>query len=158
MTHKSKLLALAVALMACSIAIAHPYVPGAKQSGPVLLKGGKVYTVSHGVLDNADVLFEGGRITQIGPNLTAPAGSEVIDVTGQCVYPGLINAHTVLGLTEIGAVKASNDIDEVGQNNPDVVAHVAYNLTQKFCPPSVPTASRPRWSCPAARCCKAAPA
>jgi len=113
---------------------AHDYVPGQKQTGPVMLRGGDLYTVSDGVKEQTDLLFENGRITQIGKNLTSPENTEVIDVTGKRVYPGLIAPYTSIGLIEIGEVRATNDISEVGSTNPDVQAHVAYNPDSEIIP------------------------
>ncbi|MBI5266415.1 MAG: amidohydrolase family protein [candidate division Zixibacteria bacterium] len=115
---------------------AHDLVPGKKQTAPVLLKGGDLYTVSHGVLAATDLIFENGRITSIGKGLSAPAGAQVVDVTGMNVYPGIIAANTTLGLIEIDQARATNDMSEVGSNNPDVAAHVAYNPDSEI-PPTV---------------------
>jgi imidazolonepropionase-like amidohydrolase len=114
---------------------AHDYIPGAKQDAPVLLVGGDVYTVSGGILRETDVLFEDGRITQIGPLLKPPGGKcEIIDVTGMRVYPGLIAPNTSLGLVEIGAVRATVDVTEVGQITPEVKAYIAYNPDSEILP------------------------
>ncbi len=115
-------------------AAAHDYVPGEVQKYPVMLRGGDLYTVSNGVKEQFDLLFEKGRITQIGRNLNSPDNTEVIDVTGKRVYPGLIDAYTSIGLIEIGEVRATNDISEVGSTNPDVQAHVAYNPDSEIIP------------------------
>ena len=90
-------------LMLISVgAMAHDYVPGEKQQTPILLKGGDLYTVTDGVLKNTDLLFENGRITQIGSDITPPVNTEIIDVTGKRIYPGLIAPHSNIGLIEIG--------------------------------------------------------
>jgi len=39
------------------------------------------------------VLVEGDKIAAAGPNLTAPAGAEVIDLPGETLMPGLIEGH-----------------------------------------------------------------
>ncbi len=121
-------------LGAASATFAHDQVPGKAQARPVLLQGGDLYTVSSGVLPATDLVFEGGRITAIGKNLAPPAGAEVIDVSGQRVYPGLIAPHTTLGLTEIGAVRATDDQREVGGVSPEVAAHVAFNPDSELIP------------------------
>lgn len=113
---------------------AHDQVPGRAQDAPVLLRGGDLYTVSHGVLPATDLLFAGGKIVGIGRDLAAPAGAEVVDVSGKRVYPGLIAAATGIGLTEIGAVRATRDSVEVGDVTPEVAAHTAYNPDSEIIP------------------------
>jgi imidazolonepropionase-like amidohydrolase len=58
----------------------------------------------------------------------------VIDVTGKHIYPGLIALNTILGLTEIEAVRATNDQGEVGAINPDVRAVISYNTDSRVTP------------------------
>jgi imidazolonepropionase-like amidohydrolase len=113
---------------------ANDIIPGGKQEHPILLKGGNLYTVSGGIQPATDLLFDNGRITRIGPRLVPPQGTEIIDVTGQNIYPGLIDAYTSLGLVEIGAVRATVDISEVGTTNPDVLAEIAYNPDSEILP------------------------
>ncbi len=124
----------AIVVLAAPPAGAHDYIPGKPQSQPILLKGGDLYTVSSGVLHQTDIVFENGRITQIGKNLTAPTGAEVIDVAGKRVYPGLIAPQTGLGLTEIGAVRATRDASETGSITPEVRTHIAYNPDSELLP------------------------
>lgn len=45
---------------------------------------------------NAVVLIEGERIKAVGSNLPVPAGTEVIDLGGSALLPGLIDCHTHL--------------------------------------------------------------
>jgi len=82
-------------------------------SDTVVLRGGKLLTITHGVIDNGVVVMEKGRITAVGGASTAiPKGAKVIDVTGMTVYPGLIDSETRLGLTEISADRMTNDSSE----------------------------------------------
>ncbi|HWS52707.1 MAG TPA: amidohydrolase family protein [Pyrinomonadaceae bacterium] len=46
------------------------------------------------VVRNPVVLIEGDRVTAVGPNLTVPAGVDVIDLGGATLLPGLIDCHT----------------------------------------------------------------
>jgi len=124
---------LLLTLAACT-AMAHDYVPGAKQSQPILLKGGTLHTISSGVLENTDLLFDAGVITQIGSDIAAPGNALVIDVTGKQVYPGLIALGTTLGLIEIGSVRSTDDISEVGLITPEVQSQMAYNPDSEIIP------------------------
>ncbi len=44
-------------------------------------------------LSGVDILIEGNRITRIGPNIEAPAGTTCIDASSHVVLPGLVNTH-----------------------------------------------------------------
>lgn len=81
--------------------------------GTVAIRGGKILTVSHGVIENGVVVIQNGRITAVGAAGTAiPQGAKVIDATGMTVYPGLIDSETHLGLTEISADRMTDDMLE----------------------------------------------
>jgi imidazolonepropionase-like amidohydrolase len=62
--------------------------------GPTLIKNATVLTVTKGKLEGTDVLLQNGKIAQIGKNLSAPAGAQVIDATGKYVMPGIIDPHS----------------------------------------------------------------
>jgi imidazolonepropionase-like amidohydrolase len=96
----------------------HASMSGAIIGGPVVIKGGKLLTVSHGVIENGAVVIENGKITQVGPSASvrAPASAKVIDATGMTVYPGLIDSESRLGLTEISADEMTNDLLEPSDN------------------------------------------
>lgn len=57
----------------------------------LLIQGGEIVTADARV--HADVLVEGETIREIGPNLVAPPGTEVIDAAGKLVFPGFIDPH-----------------------------------------------------------------
>lgn len=85
----------------------------AQSSGAIALRGGKLLTVSHGVIENGVLVMQNGRITAVGPASTAiPRDAKVIDVAGMTVYPGLIDAETHLGLTEVQADRMTDDMLE----------------------------------------------
>ena len=56
-----------------------------------VIKNGRVIDGTGAPAFAADVRFENGRITAIGPNLD---GDEIIDATGRVVAPGFIDIHT----------------------------------------------------------------
>src|SRR5271168_2980894 len=85
------------------------------QDKPIALKGAKILTVSHGVIDNGVIVMQGGKITAVGAasSVNIPSGAQVIDASGMTIYPGLIDSETQLGLTEISAEEMTNDLVEL---------------------------------------------
>ncbi len=109
-------------------------IPAPAQAQPIALVGATVHPVSAAPMSNATIVFENGKITALGENVTVPANAKKIEVTGKHVYPAMIAAHTTLGLIEIGAVRATMDFSETGQINPSVRAEVAVNPDGEMIP------------------------
>jgi imidazolonepropionase-like amidohydrolase len=116
------------------IASASTQIPAKPQDHPIALVGGTIHPVSGPDIVNGTVVFDKGKIIALGSAVNVPADAEKIDVTGKHVYPGLIDANTAIGLTEIGAVRATNDRSEVGPINPNVKAQVAVNPESELIP------------------------
>ena len=72
----------------------------------VVIRNGTIVTA----LDQyvADIYCEDGVIKAIGGALEVPAGSEVVDASGQLVFPGGIDAHTHMELPFMGSVSADD--------------------------------------------------
>ena len=88
----------------------HANTTAAASNETIAIKGGKLLTITHGVIENGVVVMHNGRIAAVGGAGTAiPAGAKIIDATGMTVYPGLIDSETRLGLTEISADRMTND-------------------------------------------------
>ena len=117
-----------------SFIFASDQIPAPAQNHPIIFSGATIHTVSHGVLENAEILFDGGKIISVGHNLSSMYKIEKIDATGKHIFPGLISAGSTLGLQEIGAVRATRDYAEVGSINPNVRANVSYNPDSELIP------------------------
>ncbi|HEY8411065.1 MAG TPA: amidohydrolase family protein [Pyrinomonadaceae bacterium] len=63
-------------------------------SPETLIRNATVLTITHGTLQNTDVLLRDGKIAAIGKNLNASANARVIDGTGKYVMPGIIDCHS----------------------------------------------------------------
>ena len=80
------------------------------------ITGATVHTVGpQGTIENATIVFEGGRITAVGQNISIPSGAETIDAGGKIITPGLITPLGQIGLTEVGAVDGTNDAIQRGE-------------------------------------------
>ncbi len=75
----------------------------------IAITGGTVFPVAGPRLERATVLLRDGRIAAVGTNVAIPPGASRIDATGKWVTPGLIDGAGEMGLTEIGAVRETND-------------------------------------------------
>jgi imidazolonepropionase-like amidohydrolase len=99
----------------------------------LVLKNATVHTVTGETLSPGNVVVTDGKITAVSKDATA-AGAKVIDLTGLHLYPGLILPASSLGLTEINAVRATQDTREVGSFTPDVKAWLAVNPDSELLP------------------------
>lgn len=124
-------LAMGMAMVAPLALSAQVRMTVPQQQEAIALRGATIHTVTNGVIQNGTIIFEAGRITAVGADLPIPAGTRIVDVTGQHIYPGLIDAYSTVGIAEIGAVDMSNDINEVGDFNPNVRTDVAVNAESR---------------------------
>lgn len=107
------------------------------QTKPVVLTGGTIHTGKGDIIENGIVAFSAGKISYVGSAgefRNENTGSEIIDVKGKHVYPGLIYPNTSLGLVEIGGVDVTVDDRETGDLNPNVRTIVAYNTDSHVIP------------------------
>lgn len=107
--------------------------PAKEYKGKLYITNGTVHIGNGTVLENATVEVNNGKIVKVATNITV-SGSEakIFDAKGKHVYPGLILANSDLGLTEISSgVRASNDVQELGDYNPDVRSITAYNADSR---------------------------
>lgn len=94
---------------------ASTYQPAPSQ--PTLLRGATVLDGLGGEFANTDVLIIDGRISAVGQNLTAPAGAQVVDASGRFVTPGIIDAHSHLGVYPAPSIQSTSDGNEATQPN-----------------------------------------
>jgi imidazolonepropionase-like amidohydrolase len=100
----------------------------------IALVGATVHPVSGPALASATVVMKDGKILAVGQSVVPPAGARVVTVAGKHIYPGYLSADSVLGLTEIAAVAATNDFAETGDINPNVRAEIALNPDSDLIP------------------------
>jgi imidazolonepropionase-like amidohydrolase len=99
----------------------------AAELNSVLIRNVTVHPITSPEIPNSSVLVIDGKIAEIGPRLAGRTGARVVDGRGLHLYPGLINAATNVGLAEIGSLRDTVDLDEVGTFNPELRAEIAFN-------------------------------
>ena len=78
-------------------------------SQSILLKGGMVHSGSGAEATLQDILISGNEIAKIGKNLTINGKTQVIELNGLPVTPGLISPMSNLGIVEINALDVTRD-------------------------------------------------
>ena len=61
---------------------------------------GEIWTMEGPRLSKGTILIDDGKITAVGENIPVPEASDVYNATGMVITPGLIDAHTHLGIYE----------------------------------------------------------
>ncbi len=84
-------------------------------SGPVLITNATILTAAGDRIERGSILLQDGRIAAIGGggNVQAPAGATVVDAAGKWVTPGIIDAHSHLGVYPSPGVEAHEDGNEM---------------------------------------------
>jgi imidazolonepropionase-like amidohydrolase len=76
------------------------------------ITGGRILTANGEDIAEGVILTENGKIVAVGRDEPVPEGIETIDARGKVLTPGLIDAHTHLGLDEQGVGVAGDDGNE----------------------------------------------
>lgn len=109
-------------------------------SAATLYQGGSVIDVTSGqALDGAAVLVEGERIVAVGApaDMAMPEGTQVVDVSGKFLVPGLIDTH--IHFMESGRVqmdKMLQMLDSDATEEADIAwmkPRIPYSLTRYIC-------------------------
>jgi imidazolonepropionase-like amidohydrolase len=85
-------------------------------AGDVAVRGETVYTMAGAPLKDGVVVVRAGRIERVGPaaETAIPAGMRVL--TARVVTPGLVDAHSVVGLS--GYLNQAHDQDQIERSAP----------------------------------------
>jgi imidazolonepropionase-like amidohydrolase len=99
----------------------------------IYLKNAIVHTVSGETITNGGVLIVDDKIKSVSKD-DGVAADKTIDLHGQHLYPGLIALDSAVGLSEIEAIRATQDTTEVGDFTPDVQSWIAVNPDSELIP------------------------
>ena len=99
----------------------------ASASNSVLIRNVTVHTITGADIPGGSVLVVDGKIAEVGQRVATRGGARVVDGKGLQLYPGLINAATNVGLSEVESWRDTVDLDEIGLFNPELRSEVAFN-------------------------------
>jgi imidazolonepropionase-like amidohydrolase len=105
-----------------------PLTPAAAQ---LAVQAEMLYTMAGAPLKNGVVLIKDGKIEAVGANLTIPNGYRTLKA--KVVTPGLIDAHSVVGLA--GILNYNHDQDQLELSEaiqPELRAEDAYNAEERL--------------------------
>lgn len=127
MSRRSTLAALA------ALAAAAPQVQAPPLQAQIAVRGETVYTMAGAPIRDGVVLVRDGRVERVGPaaQVAVPAGYRVL--TAKVVTPGLVDAHSVVGLA--GALGQPHDQDQLDRTSPvqpELRAFDAYNAREEL--------------------------
>lgn len=113
------------------------------QKEAIVITGATVHPVSGPEIADGVVHFDAGQLKgvytrdqwqEIVRTASFATPFKVIDAKGKHVYPGLITPYSQLGLTEIGALRQTNDSSETGDITPETIAADAVNPDSTLLP------------------------
>ena len=101
----------------------------------ILLLNGTAHIGNGNVMESAAIGVINDRIAFVKNSLTQSFPSKdwdtIINCNGQHFYPSFVSVNNTLGLTEIDAVRATRDYNDVGDWNPHVRAQIAFNVESR---------------------------
>ena len=73
------------------------FVASGQNSDVLVLRGGRILTVSHAEIEEGMILIHKGKITKVGKEFRIPDKAKVFDAKNSWILPGLIESHSTLG-------------------------------------------------------------
>lgn len=135
---KNTITSLCLSLAAIAACAQDFIAPAPKQTKSVLIMNATAHLGNGQVIDNSVVAFNEGKITMVADarlvRFDVAAYDTIIHADGMHLYPGFIAPNTTLGLHETDAVRAQNDVAEVGLYTPSVRSAIAYNTDSEIIP------------------------
>ncbi len=71
----------------------------ADQAQSLVIRAGKIWTLTDGVITNGVIIVNNGKIQTVGKSVDIPEGAKILDMSDKNVMPGMIDAHCHIGLS-----------------------------------------------------------
>jgi imidazolonepropionase-like amidohydrolase len=84
---------------------------------PVVIRNATILTAAGPELSRGSILLQDGKIAAVGGNVTAPPDAIVVDGSGKYVTPGIIDAHSHLGVYAAPGTESQSDGNEATDPN-----------------------------------------
>jgi len=95
----------------------------------IAFTGGTILTMDGNEFSPGTIVVDGPIIHSVGNEIEIPSGCRIIDVSGHYIIPGLIDAHTHLGLEEEIYCIEGDDVNEIDEPlTPQLMAADGINL------------------------------
>jgi imidazolonepropionase-like amidohydrolase len=118
-------------------AAAFPAIPELPK-GVYVLRGGTIHQPGKPAFAGSVVVEAvSGKITQVAQlteKVNIPTDAKIVNCAGLHIYPGMIDAGTVIGLVEIDSARETNDSREGGDFQPDLRASIGINPDSELIP------------------------
>ncbi len=119
-----------------SLLITFLIIVSAQAQKPTLFMGATAHVGNGTKIENSAISILNGKIEMVADatiiRVDPSAFDTIYRVYNKHLYPGFIVPNTTLGITEIDAVRASNDYRETGTINPNIRSLIAYNTDSKI--------------------------
>ncbi|MFW6006596.1 MAG: amidohydrolase [Bacillota bacterium] len=80
----------------------------------LVISEGKIMTMGQqGMVEKGQIIIKNGKIKEVGKNLEIPDEAKVIDASGKIIFPGMVDAHTHLGIGEDAEGWEGRDYNEM---------------------------------------------
>lgn len=130
---RTSFMSAAAGVVGLMVALSLPSVPAPSGEAPLAIRGGRIFTVTQGVLEHGVIIIRDGMIAEIGPNVEIPPGARIVEAGGSFICPGFIDAGTNLGTVEYETVERDDD-EPVAPVTPQLRALDAFNPGNRLIP------------------------
>jgi imidazolonepropionase-like amidohydrolase len=105
-------------------------------AGVYALTNATIHPVSGPEIAGGTLVVSGGKIAAVGgaAEVQIPGGATTVDLGGLDVWPGMIDAGSIVGLSEIESISATRDMSELAPFQPELKASVAINPESALIP------------------------
>jgi imidazolonepropionase-like amidohydrolase len=131
-------LALLFALAMSTVFVAPPLSADEQVTA---IRGGDLYTITDGIINNGTILIKDGKISEIGQNIEVPKDARVIDARGKVVMPGLVAVNARVGV--IGYPNIEKIADSLDPFDFSVSLALASGITTAMVSAGRPSGSNP---------------